>query len=128
MVKKVLSTGQCGFDQQSINSFFRKIAPEVLVIQTHTIAESLRTLSEGIYHLVLINRIFDQTGEEGLTLLKQLKSDVKYKEVPALLVSNLADAQNTAVTLAALPGFGKAEMGEQKTVQLLKGYLELAKT
>jgi hypothetical protein len=42
-----------------------------------------------------------------------------------LLVSNLADAQNAAVTLGALPGFGKAEIGEQRVAKLLKGYLEL---
>jgi len=77
MTKRVLSIGQCGFDQQSINSFFRKIAPEVLIIQAHTIAESLRSLSQESYQLVLVNRIFDQTGEEGLSLLKQLKDDTR---------------------------------------------------
>jgi hypothetical protein len=123
MSKKVLSIGQCGFDESSIVSFFKKIAPEVTVVQTHTIAESLTALNQTEYQLVLVNRIFDQTGEEGLTLLKQVQSQIK-DGLRLLLVSNLPDAQGAALALGALPGFGKAQLNQQATAQLVSSYLE----
>jgi two-component system, chemotaxis family, chemotaxis protein CheY len=122
MSKRVLSIGQCGFDESAIVSFFHKIAPEVTVIQAHTIAESLTALNQAEYQLVLVNRIFDRTGEEGLTLLKQVQSQIK-DGLRLLLVSNLPDAQSAALALGALPGFGKAQLNQQATAQLVSSYL-----
>ena len=69
---------------------------------------------------MLVNRILDRTGEEGLDFIRDLKADPALASVPVMLVSNFADAQRQAVELGARPGFGKDAIGRPETVTALR--------
>jgi len=60
--------------------------------------------------LVLVNRILDGDGTTGLDLIREWTSSPDLAEIPIMLVSNYPDAQQSAESLGALPGFGKASL------------------
>ena len=68
------------------------------------------------YDLVLVNRVLDEDGSSGLELIRALKHDPALADVPVMLVSNHADAQEAAFDLGASPGFGKASLHSDATL------------
>lgn len=114
----VLSVGQCGFDGANI----QRILTEHFDADVTTAGDSreaLNAIREKRYQLVLVNRIFDGNGESGLELIKRLQSDKEMKATPVMLVSNFADAQQSAIELGAAPGFGKNSLNAPQTTQRL---------
>jgi CheY-like chemotaxis protein len=93
------------------------------VVRADTSEEALAQLKQGNFSLVLVNRIFDLNGEEGLELIRKIKSDNALGATPVLLVSNYAEAQAEAAKLGAQPGFGKASLTSEETAALLRTYL-----
>jgi two-component system chemotaxis response regulator CheY len=119
--KKVLSVGQCGVDHPAIARVIRdRFAAEV--VPADSADEALAELRRGGYGLVLANRVFDMGGS-GLEFIEQIKADVALKDVPVMLVSNYPDAQQQAVALGALPGFGKAALRDSATLDRLADVL-----
>ena len=123
MRKTILSIGQCSFDQNAIASRIKLINSAYQIISCDSISEALSLLGQQKIDLIMINRVFDKTGEEGTELLKLLKTAPETAQMPCLLVSNFADAQESARLLGALPGFGKAQLHEKRTAELLTRYL-----
>ena len=120
--RRVLDVGQCDMDHGSISRLLRQeFAAEV--VRVHSADEALAGLRGGGFDLVLVNRVFDHTGEAGLDLIRRAKADEATKAVPVMLVSNFADAQAEAVAAGAAPGFGKAALAEPATRQRLGEYL-----
>ena len=110
---KILSVGQCGYDGGRIGEgFAARYDAEVIAADTHEDARD--ELSRGGFDLVLVNRVGDLDGASGLELIRSMKKDSVTAPVPVLLVSNLADAQSEAVSIGAVPGFGKADLGTAK--------------
>jgi two-component system chemotaxis response regulator CheY len=120
--KKVLDVGQCDYDHGNISrllqSHFR-----VAVDRAHTPGDALARLASIRYDLVLLNRVFDHDGSAGLDLLRQLKNDDRLRHLPVMLITNYEDVQEQAVELGALPGFGKADLHDQRTLERLRGAL-----
>ena len=107
---RILSVGQCGFDQFGLSRRLKKgFAAEVATADSASAAIS--ALRSAPFDLVLVNRIFDADGTEGLDLIREIKADPTLAATPVMLVSNYAEAQNEATSLGALPGFGKSEIG-----------------
>jgi CheY-like chemotaxis protein len=75
------------------------------------------------FDLILINRLLDADGSPGMPILKQLKSDVSTAKIPVMLVSNYTEAQQAAVQAGAIPGFGKATLGQPATIENLRSVL-----
>lgn len=122
MAKRVLSVGQCAADHAAIKAFLkREFAAEVQA--AHTADETMSMLSTGPFDLVLVNRIFDADSGSGLDLIKAIKSTPTTGKIPAMLVSNYADAQEKAVGNGAEPGFGKAALGDKEVVERLAPFL-----
>lgn len=120
--KRVLSVGQCLADHASLSRFLRaQFAAEVVPVDSAQ--QAVAKLRQEAFHLVLINRVFDADGESGLELIRQLRSDTSLSEVPLMLVSNYREAQEEAVASGAVPGFGKAGLGEPETMDRLRPYL-----
>lgn len=119
---RVLSVGQCGFDHASIarllSSRFR-----AEVEAAATADEALPRLRAGRFDLVLVNRVGDRDGRPGVELIRALKVDPALATVPVMLVSNYAEAQDEAVALGALPGFGKASLHDPATHRRLAATL-----
>jgi CheY-like chemotaxis protein len=106
---RILSVGQCSFDHGSITRHLGKIYGAE-VAGANTVGEALVTLRAGDFDLVLVNRVFDGDGTEGLDLIRAIKADPKLASIPVMLVSNYEDVQVEAQSLGALPGFGKSDL------------------
>jgi len=123
--KRVLSVGQCFADHSSISrTFQRQLAAEV--VAADRLHEALEKLRHEHFDLVLVNRVLDADGSAGLDLVKQMKAEEALRDVPVMLVSNYEDSQRQAVELGALPGFGKAALGQPAMVARVKALLAQA--
>jgi CheY-like chemotaxis protein len=120
--RKVLSVGQCGVDQAAIARQLRQRF-DVEVVDVDSIEEAFEALRRDQFDLVLANRVFDRGGS-GLDFISALKADESLKGVPAMLVSDLPEAQRQAERLGALPGFGKGALDHSETTARLAALLD----
>jgi len=121
-MRRVLNVGQCGFDHGTIARYLgRGFGAEV--VGAGTSREAVDLLRGEKFDLVLVNRVSDADGSSGLDLIRTLKADPALAEVPVMLVSNYPDAQQEAEALGALPGFGKAEISQDKARERLNSVL-----
>src|SRR3954447_24548778 len=116
--KRVLSIGQCGADHYGISAFLRSHFG-VEVEPANSRKQALDALKAKSYDLVLINRLLDRDGTPGVDIIRQMKADKDLAAVPVMLVSNYESAQKEAQAAGALEGFGKAEIGDEATVEKL---------
>lgn len=119
---RVLNVGQCGFDHGNISRMLAEhFGAEVQAVATSD--QAVGAVREGRFDLVLVNRVFDANGDSGLGLIKKLQSDEETRATPVMLVSNLLDAQDSAVALGARPGFGKNALTQPETRDVLASVL-----
>lgn len=122
---RVLSVGQCGFDNGQISRYFAQTFGAV-VVPIDSQDEAIQTLRDsGGFDLVLANRLGALDRAPGLKLIQTIKADPDLAKIPVLLVSNYESAQEEAVAQGALPGFGKAELGTSETEQKIRSALKL---
>lgn len=121
---RVLDVGQCDFDHGNIS---RTLATRfgVEVDRCHTVDEALQAVKGKKYQLVLVNRVFDRNGEEGLKLIERLRATGGASDgrPTVMLVSNFADAQEAAMKSGAVKGFGKAALESEETQRTLEDVL-----
>jgi CheY-like chemotaxis protein len=120
--KRVLSVGQCLADHGSISRTLQHHF-DVEVQAADSAADALTRLRQEPFALVLINRVFDADGTSGMELIKSLKADESLCTIPIMLVSNYADVQQDAMQAGALPGFGKAALGQPQMLDRVKAVL-----
>jgi two-component system, chemotaxis family, chemotaxis protein CheY len=121
--KRVLSVGQCYADHLAIaGTLERHFGAETLRVDDG--AEALTRLRQERFALVLVNRVMDRDGSQGLELIKEMQADEELRSVPAMLVSNYEDSQEEAVKHGAKPGFGKAALGQPRMLSRVKPCLE----
>jgi DNA-binding response OmpR family regulator len=121
--KRVLSVGQCMADHGSITRTFQRHF-DAEVYPADDTDDALAQLRQGSFDLVLVNRVFDADGSSGVKFIEDLKADEILRQVPVMLVSNYDDAQREAVQAGALPGFGKAALGQPHMVERVKAVLQ----
>ncbi len=121
--KQVLSVGQCMLDHSAISRVLEAQFSAV-VDYAPDVDSALAVMREQPYALVLVNRILDQTLEEGTDLIRKAKQDDQLRALPIMLVSNFEAAQQEAAALGAVPGFGKADLEAPATRDLLATYLQ----
>ena len=85
--------------------------------------EAIQSALDTPFDLILINRILDADGPAGMGVLYELKSQPSTADVPVMIISNYADAQDTAVESGAVRGFGKAELANPATRASLAQFL-----
>jgi len=68
--------------------------------------------------IVLVNRILAQDGSSGLQVIRELIGTGT--KTPVMLLSDRSDAQDAAVALGAVRGFGKATWASQATLDLVQ--------
>ena len=122
MPKKVLDVGQCDLDHSNITSLL-KANFEVDVARAHSRSEAISMATVEGFDLVLVNRLFDADGSEGMAVVTDLKTNERTADVPVMIVSNYEEAQIAAVEAGAVRGFGKSVLGSDATLDLLKSYL-----
>jgi len=113
---KILDVGQCGFDGPRMARLWRE-ALEAEVERADTGDEAAELLASQDYDLVLVNRVLAADRSSGLDVIERLRA--RNVHVPIMLVSDLPEAQDAAVALGAVRGFGKAHLGERSTLDLV---------
>jgi two-component system chemotaxis response regulator CheY len=113
---RILDVGQCGFDGPRMEELWRE-ALGAQVDAADSAEQALECVRNEKYDLVLVNRILAFDDSPGLEVVKQLLH--LHKRPPVMLVSDRPDAQDAAVALGAVRGFGKASLGEQSTLDLV---------
>jgi two-component system chemotaxis response regulator CheY len=119
---RVLSVGQCGYDHGRLSRFVRD-AFAAQVEGVDSADEALVALRSGSYRLVLVNRELDGDGSPGLDLIRAIKADAALAVIPTMLVSNYPEAQSEAISLGAVTGFGKADLGRPRAREALAAIL-----
>ncbi len=122
MTRKVLDVGQCGPDHWSISNLLLKHF-SVEISRAECYDEAIRMARDSSYDLILINRLLDADGSPGIDILQTLKSESTTANVPVMLISNFEDAQQQAVSLGAVRGFGKSQLGNPATLEALGQFL-----
>src|SRR4051794_3861010 len=113
---RILDVGQCGFDGPRMAALWQdELGAEVGCADSGE--EAIEQLNENKYDVVLVNRVLASDGGSGLEVIREIKDSGA--NVPVMLVSDLDDAQEEAVALGAVRGFGKADLGEQATLDLV---------
>jgi CheY-like chemotaxis protein len=118
--KRVLSVGQCQPDHGRLCHILQQLFGAE-VVAADDAAEAKRRLAEEIFDLVLVNRVFDSDGASGIQFIREMKQEPG--STPVMLVSNHEEIQREAVSAGAVPGFGKAALGDSAMVERLRGIL-----
>ena len=87
--KRVLDVGQCNADHSAISRLLTG-SFDVELDRAHGRSDALDLMADGGYDLVLVNRLMDADGSSGLEIIKHIRSDEAFVDVPVMLVSNLA--------------------------------------
>ena len=122
MSRKVLDVGQCKPDHSRISSFLNREF-DVEIHQAHSFDEAIKSALDTPFDLILINRILDADGTDGMAVLYELKTQPSTADVPVMIVSNYQNAQDIALESGAVRGFGKAELNNPATKDLLARFL-----
>lgn len=121
---RILSVGQCGYDHGCISRWLRQeFKAEVTAADTQH--QAIDRLKAEPIDLVLINRIGDRDGVLGTEVIRAIKAEPTLAQTKVMLVSNHESAQNQAIELGALPGFGKNELGTDTANDLVKAALSV---
>jgi len=121
--KLVVDLGQCDPDHGSIKRLVESLG--FSVIRAHTAEEVKRLVRERQVALVLVNRIFDADGGNGIDCIKELVEMTKAPgflnpKMVVMLVSNYPEYQEQAAQLGAASGFGKAQLRDVATAEMVK--------
>ena len=123
MKKRVLDVGNCSPDHEAIRRLIEEQF-EAEVAQAHGWNDAAEQLGRQSFDLVLVNRLLDRDGREGLEIIRHIKSDERLRAIPVMLVTNYEEHQQQAVEAGALPGFGKRSIREPETVEKLRTLLD----
>jgi len=123
MGKKVLSIGNCRYDHGRLASLLSEHFQAEVVYARQT-DEALEKLRAERFDLVLVNRIFHRSGQEGLEVIRRLKAEPDLAATPVMLLSNYPEFQQQAVAAGAEPGFGKEEYDSPTVIEELRRFLE----
>lgn len=120
---RVLDVGNCSPDHQALRGVLeRHFGAQVEAADSG--AEAIDRLRNTSFDLVLVNRVFDADGSDGLGLIQSMQADSGLASIPVMLVTNFPDHQQRAIEQGALPGFGKRELGSAAMLDQLRPLLE----
>lgn len=111
----VIDVGQCDMDHGSIKRVVETCGASV--VRAHSGDEAKRLLEQEHVALVLVNRVLDADGSDGMAIIREL---VALGKAPVMLVSNYPEYQQKAAQMGALPGFGKSALGDPQTIKIVQ--------
>ena len=122
MSKRVLDVGNCDLDHGNLSALVEGSLGATLV-RCHTANEALEALRRAPADLVLVNRQLDRDLTEGLEVIRRVKADPRLRDTPCMLITNFPEHQAAAMAAGGEPGFGKRDLGQPQTRELLARYL-----
>lgn len=118
----VLEIGNCSADYASLRQLVHgQLGAELQ--RAATWAEAQQKLKAETYDLILVNRILDEDGSDGLDVIRKIKEIPSAGATPVMMITNYSQYQDLAVEAGGVPGFGKSALQTPATVQLLQQYL-----
>lgn len=120
--KRVLDVGNCALDHGAIRQLLESRF-QAEVRQAHDWEDARRHFEQASFDLVLVNRILDRDGSQGLDIIRWLKADQRLSSVPVMLITNFEQHQRAAVAAGAEAGFGKRQLHDASTLEALQRYL-----
>ena len=121
--KKVLDVGNCSPDHLSIRSMLLNLFPGVEVLKADDAQSALKTLAKSPADLILVNRKLDCDYSDGTEVIRSIKANPEFSGIPVMLITNHEEYQKEAIAIGALPGFGKLQLREPRTRDLLAAIL-----
>ena len=122
MSRRVLDVGNCGADHSAISRLLRQHF-EVAIVRADDLQETITQLQQGPFDLVTVNRIMDRDGSHGIDIIRAIKTDAQWSNLPVMMITNFEQHQRTAVEAGAEPGFGKNSLFDKETIDRLRAYL-----
>ena len=122
MGKRVLDVGNCDVDFSRFANLVRNHF-QADVQQAHSLEAAIAELRQRDFQLVTVNRVFDRDRSDGMELLKAMKADARLSDIPVMLITNYSDHMSAAVAAGAIQGFGKAQLRESSTLEVLRPFL-----
>lgn len=119
---RVLDVGNCDPDHTAMRRLLSQF--DVAVDRVMFVDEAMSALQVTRYHLVLVNRLIFADASDALPLIERMHADEAIGDIPVMMISNHADAQDRAMAAGAVRGFGKADLDMASTVDLLRPYLK----
>ncbi len=120
--KKVLSVGNCRYDHGRLANMLTEHFQADVIYARHE-EEAVEKLRAQRFDLVLVNRVLHRNGQQGLEVIRRLKSEPELAATPVMLLSNHTDYQQQALAAGAEPGFGKEKLDKPELVEDLRPYL-----
>lgn len=115
--KIVLDVGNCNADHSFIK-FMLESKFDATVLRAHKLDDAATALKENEIDLIMINRLLDVDGSEGMDVFRQLNRDGEAK-IPTMLITNYEDHQQAAIREGAVRGFGKSALNSEETLAVI---------
>lgn len=123
-MKRVMDIGNCGPDHASLKQLIEGNFDAVLV-QSDKTEDALEKLvdGDGDFALILVNRKLDCDYSDGIEVIRTIKDDARFGNIPVMMITNFAEHQQAAQAIGAVDGFGKNDVSSPTTVDQLCAYL-----
>lgn len=123
-MKRVLDIGNCGPDHAALKHLVEGNFDAVLV-QADKTEDALKKLvdGDGDFALILVNRKLDCDYSDGIEVIRTIKDDARFGNIPVMMITNFPEHQQAAQTIGAVAGFGKNDVSSPTTVDQLQAYL-----
>lgn len=121
-LRTVVLVGHCGPDMFMLKTAVGRALPEATIVAVNDV-DAL-----GEYRtpeaLLLVNRELDGRfhSQSGIDLISEIAQQTHV--AATMLISDLEDAQSEAVAAGAKPGFGKSQLYDKSTTDLLTGAMQ----
>ena len=121
-LRTVVLVGHCGPDMFMLKTAVGRALPEATIVSVNDV-DAL-----GEYRtpeaLLLVNRELDGRfhTQSGIDLISEIAQQTHV--AATMLISDLEDAQSEAVAAGAKPGFGKSQLYDKSTTDLLTGAMQ----
>jgi two-component system chemotaxis response regulator CheY len=125
MPLKVLDVGNCGPDHAAIRKLLTSRF-QADILQADQASDALQAIAQNPIDLVLVNRKLDIDYSDGMEVIRAIKADPKGSQIPVMLVSNYPEAQQEAIAIGAVEGFGKLALQAPETIRRLERVLGTA--
>ncbi len=120
--KTVVLVGHCSPDMFMLKTAVGRALPEATIVSVNDVDAlgEYRTVEA----LLLVNRELDGRfhSQSGIDLISEI---TQQQDGPiTMLISDLQDAQAQAIAAGAKPGFGKTQLYDKSTTDLLTGAMQ----
>ena len=120
-MKTALDIGNCDADHGFIKHMLETNF-DARLVRAHGLDDALKALTENEVDLILINRLLDTDGSEGMEVFRSLKTS-GHEKIPTMLITNYQEHQDKAVAEGAVQGFGKSALNSDETRNVIAAVL-----